>query len=78
MSHQEASKQKCRDFIRQIQAIKEDRREPPNSLLHQPTDEQIYAARFVQRYLESANQRMFHSYFSSYTEKMFAQVSHET
>ena len=71
MGHKEASKQKCRDFIKQVQATTASKKEPME-ILHQPTDEQLYAARFVKQYLESANQKMFNSYFSSYSDRMFA------
>lgn len=46
-----------------MQAHKENSREPIG-ILHQVTDEHIFAARFVKQYLESANQQQFKSYFS--------------
>ena len=63
-----------RDFVDQITAIANSMRKPID-LLHQPTVEQLQAARYVKQYLETNCSRMFNSYFSQYTDRMFAQVS---
>ena len=69
----ETRKYKCRDYIKQCQAIKESN---PNGiqLLHQPSEDQMEAATFVRQYLEAVNKRYFNSFFSQYSDKMLAQV----